>query len=166
MNLCKFGVPYNSFRFDLFRFVLFRFVSICFVSFRSVSFRFDLFRFVSICFVSFRFVSVSFRTLQGPLMDLLVVECRAWVPIPLETYIFILNFSFPSRSEQLSGANANEIKDDHSHVVILVLDFRYDSSRWALYTYSHRIALMCGAIRARMDDPPKKIHIPTWYLRL
>ena len=53
-----------------------------------------------------------------------VVECRAWVRIPLETYIFILNFWHPSCSEQLSLANANEIKHDHSPVVIVVLDPR------------------------------------------
>ena len=30
-----------------------------------------------------------------------------WVWIPLETYIFILNFSLPPRSEQVNGAVAN-----------------------------------------------------------
>ena len=35
-------------------------------------------------------------------------------------------FSIPARSEQLSGSHANEIKHDHSPVVILVLDLRYD----------------------------------------
>ena len=64
---------WRSIQFVLFRFDLFRFVSICFISFRFVSFRFDLFRFVSICFVSFRFVSVSFRTLQGPILELYLV---------------------------------------------------------------------------------------------
>ena len=48
-----------------------------------------------------------------------------WVRIPLETYIFILNFSLPPRSEQVSGAHVNEIKHDHSPVVIVVLDSRY-----------------------------------------
>ena len=41
-------------------------------------------------------------------------------------HVFILNVSFPLRSEQLSGANANEIKHDHLPVVIVVLDPRYD----------------------------------------
>ena len=45
----------------------------------------------------------------------------AWVRIPLETCIFILNFSLFSRSEEVSGAHVNEIKHDHSHVVIIVL---------------------------------------------
>ena len=45
---------------------------------------------------------------------------------PAGTYIFILNFSLPPRSEQVSGANVNEIKHDHSNVVIVVLDSRYD----------------------------------------
>ena len=41
---------------------------------------------------------------------------------PLETYIFILNFSLPPRSEQVNGAVANEIKHVHSPEVIVVLD--------------------------------------------
>ena len=45
-----------------------------------------------------------------------------WVRIPLETYIFILNFSLPPRSEQVNGAVANEIKHVHSPEVIVVLD--------------------------------------------
>ena len=45
-----------------------------------------------------------------------------WVQIPLETYIFILNFSLPPPYEQVSGAHVNEIKHDHSPVVIVVLD--------------------------------------------
>ena len=44
-----------------------------------------------------------------------------WVRIPLETYFFILNFSFPPRSEQVNEAVANEIKHDHSPKVIVVL---------------------------------------------
>ena len=32
-----------------------------------------------------------------------------WVRIPLETYIFILNFSLAPRSEQVSGAHVNEM---------------------------------------------------------
>ena len=43
-----------------------------------------------------------------------------WVRIPLETYIFILNFSLPPRSEQVNGAVANEIKHVHSPEVIVV----------------------------------------------
>ena len=35
-----------------------------------------------------------------------------WVRILLETYIFILKFSLPPRSEQVSGAHVNEIKHD------------------------------------------------------
>ena len=50
------------------------------------------------------------------------------VRIPLETYIFILNFSLPPRSEQVSGAHVNEIKHDHAPVVIVVLDSRYGES--------------------------------------
>ena len=46
--------------------------------------------------------------------------------IPLETYIFILKFSLPPRSEQVNGAVANEIKHVHSPEVIVVLDPRYD----------------------------------------
>ena len=45
-----------------------------------------------------------------------------WVRIPLETYIFVLNFSLPPRSEQVNGSVANEIKDVHSPEVIV--DFR------------------------------------------
>ena len=62
------------------------------------------------------------------------------VRIPLETCIFILNFSLPPRSEQVSGAHVNEIKHNHSPVVIVVLDPRYDLSYKALYIYSRRIA--------------------------
>ena len=50
----------------------------------------------------------------------------AWVRIPLEIYIFILNFSLPTRFEQPSGAHANEIKHDRSPDVIVVLDSRCD----------------------------------------
>ena len=44
-----------------------------------------------------------------------------WVRIPLEKYSFILNFSLPPRSEQVSGAHVNEIKHDYSPVFIGVL---------------------------------------------
>ena len=66
-----------------------------------------------------------------------------WVRIPLETYIFILNFSLPPRSEQVNGAVANEIKHVHSPEVIVVLDSRYDLSYKALYISTCSIALMC-----------------------
>ena len=56
-----------------------------------------------------------------------------WVRIPLETYIFILNFSLPPRSEQVNRAVANEIKHVHSPEVIVVLDPRYDQSYKALF---------------------------------
>ena len=64
-----------------------------------------------------------------------------WVRIPLETYIFILNFSLPPRSEQVNGAVANEIKHVHSLKVIVVLDPRYDLSYKALYISTCSIAL-------------------------
>ena len=69
-----------------------------------------------------------------------------WVRIPLETYIFILNFSLPPRSEQVNGAVANEIKHVHSPEVIVVLDPRYDLSYKALYISTCSIAL---------KNPPK-----------
>ena len=55
------------------------------------------------------------------------------VRIPLETDVFILDFSLPLRSEQVNGAVANENKHDHSPVVIVVLESRYDLSYKALY---------------------------------
>ena len=64
-----------------------------------------------------------------------------WVRIPLETYIFILNFSLPPRSEQVNGAVANEIKHVHSPEVIVVFDPRYDLSYKALYISTCSIAL-------------------------
>ena len=64
-----------------------------------------------------------------------------WVRIPLETHIFILNFSLPPRSEQVNGAVANEIKHVHSPEVIVVLDPRYDLSYKALYISTCSIAL-------------------------
>ena len=60
----------------------------------------------------------------------------ACVRIPLETYIFILNFSIPACSEQLSRSHANDIKHSNSPVVIFVLDPRYDSSYKALFEES------------------------------
>ena len=59
-----------------------------------------------------------------------------------DIYIFILNCSIPACSEQLSGSHANEIKHDHSPVVIVVLDPRYYLSYKALYIYSRSIGLM------------------------
>ena len=70
-----------------------------------------------------------------------------WVRIPLETYIFILNFSLPPRSEQVSGAHVNEIKHVHSPVVIVVLDSRYDLSYKALYIHICSIALILQCSR-------------------
>ena len=64
-----------------------------------------------------------------------------WVRIPLETYIFILNFSLSPRSEQVNGVVANEIKHVHSPEVIVVLDPRYDLSYKALYISTCSIAL-------------------------
>ena len=59
-----------------------------------------------------------------------------WVRIPLGTYIFILNFSLPPRSEQVNGAFSNEIKHVHSPEVIVVLDPRYDLSyKGLVYKY-------------------------------
>ena len=49
-----------------------------------------------------------------------------WVRIPLETYTFILKFLLPIRSVQVNGADANEIKHNHSPIVIVVLDYSYD----------------------------------------
>ena len=63
------------------------------------------------------------------------------IEVPLETNIFILNFSIPACSEQLSGSHANEIKHDRSPVVIVILDPRYDLSYKTLYIYSRSIAL-------------------------
>ena len=59
----------------------------------------------------------------------------------LDTYIFILNFLLPPRSEQVSEAHANEIEHDHSPEVIVVLDPRYDYSYKGLYIYNSSIVL-------------------------
>ena len=61
----------------------------------------------------------------------------AWVRIPLETYIFILNFSILACSQQLSGSHANEIKHDHSPVIIKIRLIAL-----GLYICSCSIALM------------------------
>ena len=68
------------------------------------------------------------------------------VRIPLESYIFILIFSLPSRYEQVSRANVNEIEHGHSPVVIVVFDQRNDYSYKALNIYSRSIALKCWVI--------------------
>ena len=60
---------------------------------------------------------------------------------PAGDIYFILNFSLPSRSEQVNGAVANEIKHVHSPEVIVVLDPRYDLSYKALYISTCSIAL-------------------------
>ena len=48
-----------------------------------------------------------------------------WFSIPGRD-IFILNFSLASRSSQLGGAHANEIKHGHSPAGYVVLDHIYD----------------------------------------
>ena len=48
------------------------------------------------------------------------------VRIPLETDVFIFDFSLPLRSERVNGAVANEINHGHSLEVIVVLEPRYD----------------------------------------
>ena len=63
----------------------------------------------------------------------------------METYIFILHFSLPPRSEQVNGAVANEIKHVHSPEVIVVLDPRYDLSNKVLYISTCSIALNFGS---------------------
>ena len=75
-----------------------------------------------------------------------------WVRIPLETYIFILNFSLPPRSEQVNGAVANEIKHVHSPEVIVVLDPRYDLSYKALYISTCSIALKKQNFMAKLSE--------------
>ena len=75
----------------------------------------------------------------------------AWVRIPLETYIFILNFSLPPRSEQVNGAVANEIKHVHSPEVIVVLDPRYDLSYKALYISTCSIALRTDPMHSVLE---------------
>ena len=47
---------------------------------------------------------------------------------PAGDVYFHFEFLVPFRSEQLSRANANEIKHDHSPVVTVVLEPRYDLS--------------------------------------
>ena len=51
-------------------------------------------------------------------------------------------FSLPPRSEQVSGASANEIKHVNSPEVIVVLAPRYDLSYKALYISTCSIALI------------------------
>ena len=80
-----------------------------------------------------------------------------WVRIPLETYIFILNFSLPPRSEQVNGAVANEIKHVHSPEVIVVLDSRYDLSYKALYISTCSIALI-------IESASRTLHVIMIYI--
>ena len=63
---------------------------------------------------------------NNPDTDFNFRACRALVRIPLVTYIFILNFSIPFRSQQLGGAYVNEIKHDHSPAVYVVLYLWFD----------------------------------------
>ena len=81
--------------------------------------------------VSLIYIPISYKTLKHipslscrgravKIADLPTMECRVWVRIPLETYLFDFEFSLPPRSEQPSGAHANENKYDHSPVVIVV----------------------------------------------
>ena len=88
---------------------------------------------------------------------------QLWVRIPLETYIFILNFSLPPRSEQVNGAVANEIKHVHSPEVKVVLDPRYDLSYKALYISTCSIALKMLAlhiIRAPAEARSQDLPVP------
>ena len=77
---------------------------------------------------------------------------RVWVRIPLETYIFILNFSLPPHSEQVNGTVANEIKHVHSPEVIVVLDPRYDLLYKALYISTCSIALTSIKLTLDISD--------------
>ena len=86
-----------------------------------------------------------------------------WVRIPLETYIFILNFSLPPRSEQVNGANANEIKHVNSPEVIVVLDPRYDLSYKALYISTCSIALKFHRSRC-IDSDRLKLRCTNKYI--
>ena len=90
-----------------------------------------------------------------------------WVQIPLESCIFILIFSLPPRSEQVSGAYVNEIKHDNSPVVIVVLDPRHDKSYKALYIYSRSIALMTlTAYKYTKDMNPASNQYTIWFVTL
>ena len=55
-----------------------------------------------------------------------VVDWRGVGSNPAGNIYFHFEFSLPPRSEQVSKAHLNEIKHDHSPVVIVVLDSRYD----------------------------------------
>ena len=70
-------------------------------------------------------IIVKTSWLSGLSASLSIAEYRAWVESRWR-HIFILNLSLPPCSDQLSGAHANEIKHDHSPVVITVLDPNYD----------------------------------------
>ena len=56
------------------------------------------------------------------------------------TPIFILICSLVPPPLKVGVAIANEIKQDHSPVVIVVLDPKYNSSYKVVYTYSRSIA--------------------------
>ena len=74
--------------------------------------------------------------------DLPVVAWRGGGSNPAGDIHVYFNFEFFAPCyEQLSGTYANEIMHDHSPVVIVVLDNKYDKSCKALYTYSHSISL-------------------------
>ena len=64
------------------------------------------------------------RAVEGA--DIPVVDWRGVGSNPTGNIYFDFEFSLPPRSEQVSGAHVNEIKHDHSPVVIVVSDSRYD----------------------------------------
>ena len=63
---------------------------------------------------------------QGVVAALPVAAWRGAGSNPAGDIYFHFEFSIPACSEQLSGSHANEIKHDHSPVVVVVLDPRYD----------------------------------------
>ena len=58
--------------------------------------------------------------------DIPVKECREWVRIPIVTYICFIKFRYLPVPNSSAEPMINEIKHDHSPVVIVVLDPRYD----------------------------------------
>ena len=64
---------------------------------------------------------------------------------------FILNLSRVFCSSQFGGAHANEIKHDHSPVVYIVLDHRYDYSYICIY-------ITTGYLK-RMNTKGTAVHI-------
>ena len=80
------------------------------------------------------------------------MECRVWVWIPLETYIFILIFcSLPARSEQFSEANANEIKHDHSPDGCIRPQIHLTIQGLGMYNYSCSIPLRWGRVSSQVS---------------